>query len=472
MDLKSFTQAIQQIVDEKGIAKEKIFEAIEMALAAAYKRDYGKRGQIVHAKIDPETGKVVLKQIKIVVDSTMIKSEEEVQAEEEEREKRLAEVASGKKEISFVKHAEAEDVSAVAPEGAEAEKKVRFNPEKHLMIEEARAVKPDVAPGEELEFPLEYHEEYGRIAAQTAKQVIIQRIREVEREAVYEEYKSKEGELVSGLIQRVEGRNVFVDIGRTVGVLSPEEQIPYERYRVGERIKTVITLVEKNPKGPGVFLSRSHPRLLKKLFELEVPEIAAGSVEIKALVREPGSRSKVAAVSHEQGVDPVGSLVGQKGIRVSTVINELGGEKIDVIEWAEDPAEFIANSLSPAKVLDVELNAFRHEARAIVPEEQLSLTIGKGGQNVRLAAKLTGWKIDVRSKGKAVAEVEEKAADKETSEAKEAEVEEATTSTSEVVSEAVKAEPQEEAVPISSEEKKEEPVKKEKPKKRKKTPNN
>lgn len=399
MDLKSFTQAIQQIADEKGIAREKIVEAIEMALAAAYKRDYGKRGQIVRAQMDPDSGKVIMTQIKIVVDDTMIKSEEEVKAEEEERERRMTEIAAGKKEAALVPHQKSseEETGEIQQISSEGEKKVRFNPDKHLMIEEARAVSPNVKPGDELEFPLEYHEEYGRIAAQTAKQVIVQRIREVEREVVFDEYKNREGELVSGLIQRVEGRNVFIDIGRTVGVLPPEEQIQYERYRIGERIKVLITLVERNPKGPGVFLSRSHPKLLKKLFEIEVPEIASGAVEIKALAREPGSRSKVAAVSHEEGVDPVGSMVGQKGIRVSTVINELGGEKIDVIEWAEDQAEFIANSLSPAKVLDVEINEKRREARAIVPDEQLSLAIGKGGQNVRLAAKLTGWKIDVRS---------------------------------------------------------------------------
>ena len=404
MDLKSFSQAIQQIADEKGIAKEKIVEAIELALAAAYKRDYGKRGQIVRAKMDSESGKVEIVQIKIVVDETMIKSEEEVQAEEEEREKRLAETVTGKsEEPTFVKTRAGEGEEET--EG-ETEKKVRFNPEKHIMLDEAKKIKPDVGVNEELIFPLEYHEDYGRIAAQTAKQVIIQRIREVEREAVFDEYKNREGELVSGLVQRVEGRNVFIDIGRAVGVLTSEEQIPYERYHVGERIKTLITLVEKNPKGPGVFLSRSHSGLLLKLFEIEVPEIASGSVEIKAIAREPGSRSKVAVVSHEQGVDPVGSLVGQKGIRVSTVINELGGEKIDVIEWSEDQAEFIGNSLSPAKVVDVEVNDKRREARAIVPEEQLSLAIGKGGQNVRLAAKLTGWKIDVRSSKKPVEEEE------------------------------------------------------------------
>ncbi len=408
MDLKSFTQAIQQIADEKGIPKEKITETIEMALAAAYKRDFGKRGQIVRATLDPGTGKVIFRQVKIVVDDTMIKSEEEIAAEEAEREKRLQEAVEGKTEPSSAKPArqlaggatggkrgEPEE-EEIAAEGEEP-KKVRFNPEKHLMIDEARKIKDDVKPGDELEFPLESHEDYGRIAAQTAKQVIIQRIREAEREAVFDEYKNKEGELVSGLVQRIEGRNVFIDIGRTVGLLGPEEQISYERYRIGERLKVLIVLVEKNPRGPGVFLSRSHPQLLKKLFEIEVPEIASGAVEIKAIAREPGSRSKIAVISHEEGVDPVGSLVGQKGVRVSTVIGELGGEKIDVIEWSEEQAEFIKNSLSPAKVLDVEVEETRHEARAIVPEEQLSLAIGKGGQNVRLAAKLTGWRIDVRS---------------------------------------------------------------------------
>ena len=224
-------------------------------------------------------------------------------------------------------------------------------------------------------------------------------MREAEREAVFNEYKNKEGELVSGLIQRIEGRNIFVDIGRTVGVLPPEEQLPQERYSPGQRMKFLLLAIEKNPKGPGVFLSRSHPRLLKKLFEVEVPEIASGVVEVKAIAREPGSRSKIAVKSLESGVDPVGSLVGQKGVRVSTVIQELGGEKIDVIEWSDDSKEFIGNALSPAKVVGVNLDEHRREAYAMVPEEQLSLAIGKAGQNVRLAAKLTGWKIDVRPSG-------------------------------------------------------------------------
>mgnify|MGYP001611945600 FL=1 len=382
MDLKSFTSAIQQIAEEKGIPREKIFETIEMALAAAYKRDYGKRGQIIRAKLDPESGGVSMTQIKIAVDESMLKPEEEDTGDAPEI---IESPGRGRRY-----EPEDEEISA--------EKKVRFNPEKHLMLDEAKKVKPDAMPGDELIFPVAQDEVagYGRIAAQTAKQVILQRIREAEREAVFDEYKDKEGELTSGMVQRVEGRNVFVDIGRSAGMLPPEEQIPGEHYRIGERIKVLIALVEKNPRGPGVFLSRTHPRLLKKLFELEVPEIATGSVEIKAVAREPGSRSKVAAVSHEQGVDPVGSLVGQKGVRVSTVIQELGGEKIDIISWSDDPKELIAHALSPAKVIGVEINEHRHDARATVPEDQLSLAIGKRGQNVRLAAKLTGWKIDVR----------------------------------------------------------------------------
>ncbi len=385
MDLKAFAAAIQQIADEKGISRDAIMETIEMALAAAYKRDFGKRGQMIRAKMDPASGKVAMTQIKIAVDETMIKSEEEIAAEEAARE----EAGAGAPPRTF------EDRDDYGGEG----KKVRFNPEKHIMIEDARVAKPDVKPGDELEFPVDYPEDaaYGRIAAQTAKQVILQRIREAEREAVFNDFKDKEGELVSGMVQRIEGRNVFVDIGRTQGVLPSEEQIPGEHYRVGERIKVLITIVEKNPRGPGVFLSRSHPRLLKKLFELEVPEIASGAVEIKSVAREAGGRSKVAVTSHEAGVDPVGSLVGQKGVRVTTVIQELGGEKIDVIEWSDDPKQMIAHAISPAKVLAVETNDARHEARVIVPEEQLSLAIGKRGQNVRLAAKLTGWKIDVRS---------------------------------------------------------------------------
>lgn len=390
-DLKQFASAIQQIAEEKGIAVEKVIETIEMALAAAYKKDYGKKGQIIRAQFNQQNGDVKMRQVKIVVDESMLKSPEEIEAEEAERALRLQE---GAKRAAFGGPRRDDDDDYDIPQG---EKKVRFNPEKHLMLEEAKTIKKDAVPGDELEFPLEFKEDFGRIAAQTAKQVIIQRIREAERDAIFNEYKDREGELISGLIQRIEGRNIFIDIGRTVALLPGEEQVMMERYRIGERIKVLIVSVERNPKGPGIIVSRSHPRLVKKLFEIEVPEIASGAVEIKQIAREAGSRSKVAVASNQDGIDPVGSMVGQKGVRVSTVIHELSGEKIDIIEWAEDPAEFIAHALSPAKALAVQVSPETREARAIVPDDQLSLAIGKGGQNVRLAAKLSGWKIDVRS---------------------------------------------------------------------------
>jgi len=392
-DLKQFASAIQQIAEEKGIAQDKIVETIGMALAAAYKKDYGKKGQIIRAVFDPKTGDVKMNQVKIVVDETMLKSDAEIEAEDEERASRLAEGVRRASE-GFRGRGRDEDEDDFMADG---ERKVRFNSEKHLMVEEAQKIKEGARPGDELEFPLEFKEDFGRIAAQTAKQVIIQRIREAEREAIYNEFKDKEGELATGLIQRIEGRNIFIDIGRTTALLPAEEQVQFERYNIGERVKVLVLAVEKNPRGPGIIVSRSHPRLVKKLFELEVPEIASEAVEIKQIAREAGSRSKVAVISHQEGVDPVGSLVGQKGVRVSTVIHELSGEKIDIIEWSEKPSDFIAHALSPAKVLDVDIKEETREARAIVPDDQLSLAIGKGGQNVRLAAKLTGWKIDVRS---------------------------------------------------------------------------
>ncbi|MDO8601003.1 MAG: transcription termination factor NusA [bacterium] len=400
MDLKNFSQAIRELSEEKGIAVEKVIETIELAIAAAYKKDYGKKGQIVRAKFNPDTGKVTFIQIKIAVDESMIKTEEEIATEEEERQKRIQEALERGERVRRIDEDEDDFIRPRTAGGdteTEEPKKVRFNTEKHLMLDEAKKEKKGVKPGDELEFPLEAHEDFGRIASQTAKQVIIQRIREAEREAVYEEYKGKEGELVSGIVQRIEGRNIYIDLGRGMGMLPYEEQIPRERYRIGERLKALVVLAEKNPKGPGIFLSRSHPRFLEKVFELEVPEIASGAVQIKSIAREAGMRSKVAVVSIDENIDPVGSMVGQKGVRVTTVINELGGEKIDIIEWDEKPEKFIAHALSPARVLDVEMLERAKTARALVPDDQLSLAIGKGGQNVRLAAKLTGWKIDVRS---------------------------------------------------------------------------
>ena len=401
MDLKTIHSTLEQLAEEKGISKEKVVETIEVALAAAYKKEYGSKSQIVKDTFDTETVSAAFSQVKIVVDESMIKSEEEIAAEEAERAALAEERAAG----APGKREEEEELEELA-EGEV--RKVRFNPERHIMLNEAKKIKKGVEPGEELTFPLDMHDDYGRIAAQTAKQVIIQRIREAEREAAYEEFKDREGEIVSGIVQRIEGRKVFVDLGRTIGFLPPEEQVSYERYRMGERMKALLLSVEKSTRGPAMYLSRSHPKFVLKLFELEVPEIANGAVEVKSIAREAGSRSKIAVVSHQEGVDPVGSCVGQKGVRVSTVISELGGEKIDITEWDEDPVRFIANAISPAKVLDVEINNDTKEAKVIVAEDQLSLAIGKGGQNVRLAAKLTGWKIDVRSRtGEAAASSEE-----------------------------------------------------------------
>ena len=371
MEIKSFASAIAQIAEEKGISPEKVWETIEMAIAAAYKKEYGKRGQQIRAKLNPETGEVQFWQVKTVVNKSMIYSEEELEKLK----------AKGKE---------------VKEEEEEGAKKVRFNPEKHIMIGEAKKFKSKIKPAEELEIPLEPKEDYGRIAAQTAKQVILQRLRESERESIFTEYKSKEGEIISGIVQRIEGRNVFLDIGKTLGVLPKEEQVPGEFYRPGQRLKVFVLKVEDTPRGPIIFLSRAYPKIISKLFELEVPEISAGQVQIKSIAREAGSRTKIAVASIVEGIDPIGSAVGQRGTRVQAVINELGGEKIDIIEYSEDPEKFIANSLSPAKVLEVK-RLPKNKALAIVPEDQLSLAIGKDGQNVRLAAKLTGWKIDVRA---------------------------------------------------------------------------
>ena len=376
MDIKNFTSAIAQIAEEKGISPEKVMETIEMAIAAAYKKDYGKKGQVVRAKLDPVSGEVKFWQIKQVVDQKMIYSENE-----------LLEEAKLKKRTETSSPAELERMKD--------KEKVRFNPEKHIMLAEAKKINSKIKVGEDLEMPLETRRDYGRIAAQTAKQVIMQRIREAEKESVLEEYKSKEGEIISGIVQRVEGRNVFLDIGKTLGLLPREEQVPGEFYRPGQRLKVYLLKVEEASRGPIIFLSRAYPKIISKLFELEVPEISSDQVEIKSIAREAGSRSKIAVSSSAEGIDPIGSCVGQKGTRVTAVINELGGEKIDIIEYSEDPEKYIANALSPAKVLEVKVQP-KNKALAIVPEDQLSLAIGKDGQNVRLAAKLTGWKIDVK----------------------------------------------------------------------------
>ena len=370
MDLKNFASAITQLAEEKEIPKKKIIEVIETAIAAAYKKEYGEKGQIIKAQMDPKTGNIDFHQSKIVVDDSMIMSEEEIE-----------ESKNNKKD---------------AREENNEEKKVRFNPERHIMIEDAKKEDKNVSTGDEIKFPLEEKKDFGRIAAQTAKQVILQKIKEVERNLILDDFRSKEHEIVSGTVQRIEGGNVFIDLGKTLGILNKEDQIPGERYSQNQRMKVYVLRVEETSRGPMIFLSRAFPKLVSKLFELEAPEVSSGSVEIKAIAREAGSRSKVAVWSEEEGVDPIGAVVGQKGTRVSAVISELNGEKIDVIEYSPDHEKFIANALAPAKVIEVK-EIEKNRVLVTVPDDQLSLAIGKDGQNVRLAAKLTGWKIDVKS---------------------------------------------------------------------------
>lgn len=380
MDLKILTSAIAEVAEERGIPQEKIFEVIEEAIASAYKKEYGRKKQKILAKLEPGTGKMMFWQLKEVIDEKMILSEEEI---EEMREKKEA-----------------------GEEIAETEK-IRFNSERHILLEEAKEIDPKAKIDDELKIPLEAKADFGRIAAQTAKQVILQKIKEVEKEETFKEYKDKEGEIVSGIVQRIEPNVIFLDIGRTSGILPRKEQVPGEYYKPGQRLKLYVLATEQTSKGPQVILSRVYPKLISKLFELEVPEIGTGQVEIKSIAREPGSRSKIAVEALEEGIDPIGALVGQRGTRILAVINELNGEKIDVIEWGETPEKFIANALSPAKVLEVKILP-KNKAQAVISDDQISLAIGKEGQNVRLAAKLTGWKIDVRS----VEQVEQELKDK------------------------------------------------------------
>lgn len=397
IDLKTLSLAIMQIAEEKGIAKDKVIEVIETALAAAYKKEYGKKEEKYHAKFDKDSGKVNFCLVKKVVDDDMILDEDEVEEEEEEKTEENEE-----REQDF--------------EEGEGERKVKFNEFRHIKIEEAVKTKKDVKPGDEIEFPLKKPERFGRIAAQTAKQVLLQRIREAEREAIYSEFDQKKDEVISGIIQRKEGDQVFVDVGKTIAFLPREEQIPGEFYKVGARMRFYCIAVKETPRGPEIAISRSHPKFLSKLFKIEVPEITSDIVEIKAVAREAGSRSKIAVAASEEGVDPVGSCVGQRGTRVNAVMQELGREKIDIIPWDERPEKFIENALSPAKIISVKVKGNKAEVR--VPEDQISLAIGRDGQNVRLASDLTGWKIDVKTIEKGEEEEKEEKRDEEEKKAK------------------------------------------------------
>jgi len=381
LDLKTIHSVLGEFED-RGISRETMMEAIESAMATAYKKEYGKRGQVVRAKLDMDTGGVTFEQVKTIVDESMVRfvSEEEEAPEAEPERTRTY----------FPNEAEEEVAEGELP---------RFDAEKHILLEDAKRIKRDAQLGGELVFPLEPQDDFGRIAAQTAKQVVIQKIREAEKLSILEEFGHKKGEIVSGIVQRMERGAIFVDLGRATGIIPYEEQIPGERFRAGERIRAYLYTVDEGFRGVYLRLSRSHPKFLIKLFEAEVPELASGSLEIKGLSREAGSRTKIAIASVDPHIDPVGALVGQRGVRVSTVMGELGGERIDIIEWSEDQVAYIKESLNPASVLDVELDENDHRAKVTVSEDQQSLAIGRGGQNVRLAAKLTGWNIDIESTG-------------------------------------------------------------------------
>ena len=345
---REFIDALEQLEEEKHIEKGVLLEAIESALLAAYRRNYSTTGNInvdnVRVDIDSETGDIsVLSRLEVV-----------------------GEVMDENREIS---------------------------------LEDAHDIDARYEIGDAIEFAVT-PEDFGRIAAQTAKQVVVQRIREAERSKVYDDFKNRLYEIVTGVVHRKSGATLFVDLGHTEAILPPREQVPGERFEVNDRLKAYIMDVKHSLKGPQIYLSRSHPGLVKKLFELEVPELTDGTVEIKAIAREAGSRTKMTVYTEFENVDPVGSCVGNRGLRVQSVVNELDGEKIDVIPWSDEPEELIANVLSPAKVEDVFIVADNDEEKAalvVVPDYQLSLAIGKEGQNVRLAAKVSGWKIDIKS---------------------------------------------------------------------------
>ena len=344
MDSAEFMQALNEIVKEKGIDKEVIFEAIESSLVSACKKNFG-TSQNIKVVMDRETGNI------------------DVYAQREVVE-------------------EVED------------------PQLQISLEEAHVLNPSYKLGDMVDFVVT-PKNFGRISAQTAKQVVVQKFREAEREILYNQYITKEKEIVIGIVQRIEKKNVIVQIGKIDAILAPNEQIPGEQYKFMDRIKVYVVEVKQTTKGPQIYVSRTHPELVKRLFEQEVPEVFDGTVEIKSIAREAGSRTKIAVYSKDPNVDAVGACVGINGCRVNIIVSELGGEKIDIINWSEDPKEFIAAALSPSQVVAVAINPNEQSARIVVPDQQLSLAIGKEGQNARLSAKLTGWRIDIKSESQA-----------------------------------------------------------------------
>lgn len=362
--------AIKQICDERGIPQEQVIEALEAALAAAYRKDFGEKNQNIKVEFDLKIGDSRVFDVKTVVEDLPEELLEETEAKEQEN-----------------------------VVGEEEEEERRFNPKTDIQLSDVRQIKPDAEVGEEIRTELAVPAEYGRMAAQTAKQVIIQKIREAERGLLHQTFKEKERSIITGTVQRREENRVLIDLGKISAVLPLSEQILRERYNSGDRIKVYVLAVNETGRGPEIVVSRATPLMVEKIFEAEIPEIASGAIEIKKISRDAGNRSKVAVVSHDDSIDPIGSCIGQRGSRIQMIIAELGGEKIDVILHDEDPEVFIANALSPAKISSIELLPEAKIARVLVPEDQLSLAIGKGGQNVRLASQLTGWTIEVHQEG-------------------------------------------------------------------------
>jgi transcription termination/antitermination protein NusA len=400
--MSEITSAIRQICDEKGLSYEAVITTIESALAAAYRKDFGQKNQNIQVEYDPETTKTKIFDVKTVVEdlpeieevdeeeAVDSKDKKEKVKKEKKKDSKKDKKKGDKEEKKENKKGDKEDI---VEEKKEEERK--FNPKTDLQISDAKLVKKTAKIDDVIKSKLDIPEGYGRMAAQTAKQVIIQRLREAERDMVFNDFKDKEHEVVSGVVQRREGRIVLVDLDRAVGVIPADEQIYGEKYNPGDRVKVYVKEVSLKARGPEIILSRTSDEILRKIFYLEIPEISNGLIELKAVAREAGSRSKVGVSTETENVDPIGSCVGQRGARIQTIISELGGEKVDIIEYDENPEKFIINALAPAKVLSIETEEEDKSAKVLVQSDQLSLAIGKGGQNARLAARLTGWKIDI-----------------------------------------------------------------------------
>jgi len=375
--------AIDQICQEKKLSKEQVVGAIEQALSAAYRRDFGQKNQDVKVEFDPETAKMQVFDIKTVVED-LPEVEDEFIAEETEVKKKKKKTAKKSEKIK-------KEILPVEPQ-----EEKHFNPRTEIQLSDAKKISKKYKIGDIIKTELEIPSDFGRIAAQTAKQVIVQRLKEIERSTVFQTYKSQEKQVVDAVVQRLERNVILVDLQDATAVLPYTEQVQEERYCPGQKIKVYILMVSETNKGPEIIVSRRHPDILKELFKSEIPEIASGTVEIKVIAREAGSRSKIAVFTSEKNLDPIGSCIGQKGARIQTIISEIGGEKIDIIEYSEDPKKFIANALAPAKTVSLKIDEKNKEVSVKVRKNQLSLAIGRAGQNVRLASRLTGYKIEVQ----------------------------------------------------------------------------